>query len=451
MVYSMAALINDTIKLQNVLMILMEICLILEFILLFSRIMRAVEKWKIAVSASWLIISFLIMAGLLNDHRHRLDKPPHKPIFYSFPAYALVIIIVLLTVYLILAICKELKEYHNTLSPWSVYEAVNNVPCGVCFSDSLGRIILSNSKMQELCRMLTGNYLQNFDSFRYAINSEPVQDNVIKLNSDNNVFYFQDGSVWMFQEYRLQEPDCVGYLQTVAVNVSEIYYNSEKIRVNNEKLEILNHKLEEMYEKIGDKIREQETLVMKMQVHDNFGRSLLSIRRILERKEDPDKMDKQLSVLKHLVYILTGSAVESMEKLYEDTIKHAEELGISVQISGNFPLYPSYRVLADRAIRECVTNCARHAHGSTVWVKIDKNADEYTVQITNDGEVPDKNAEEGGGLSALRKAAESGKCRMQVSFSPEFCLILKMPLTERMGFDGTDTDSRRSEDHAEVF
>ena len=114
-------------------------------------------------------------------------------------------------------------------------------------------------------------------------------------------------------------------------------------------------------------------------------------------------------------------------------------------------MYPSYRLLADRAIRECVTNCARHAHGSTVWVKIDKNADEYTVQITNDGEVPDKNAEEGGGLSALRKAAESGKCRMQVSFSPEFCLILKMPLAERMGFDGTDTDSRRAEDHAEVF
>ncbi len=102
-------------------------------------------------------------------------------------------------------------------------------------------------------------------------------------------------------------------------------------------------------------------------------------------KKNPDKMDKQLSVLKHLVYILTGSAVESMEEVYEDTVRHAEELGISVQISGNFPMHPSYRLLTDRAIRECVTNCARHAHGSTVWVKIDKNADEYTVQITNDG------------------------------------------------------------------
>lgn len=206
-----------------------------------------------------------------------------------------------------------------------------------------------------------------------------------------------------------------------------------------------------MYEKIGDKIREQETLAMKMQVHDNFGRSLLAIRRILERKENQDKMDKQLSALKHLVYILTGSAVESMEKLYEDTIKHAEELGISVQISGNFPLYPSYRVLADRAIRECVTNCARHAHGNVVFVKIDKYANEYNIRITNDGDAPEKNAEEGGGLSALRKAAESMNCTMQISFVPEFCLILKMPLTERMRLDGTCTNSRRSEDHAEVF
>lgn len=352
MVYSMSALINDTIKLQNVLMILMEICLILEFILLFSRIMRAVEKWKITVSASWLIISFLIMAGLLNDHRHRLDKPPHKPIFYSFPAYALVIIIVLLTVYLILAICKELKEYHNTLSPWSVYEAVNNVPCGVCFSDSLGRIILSNSKMQELCRMLTGNYLQNFDSFRYAINSEPVQDNVIKLNSDNNVFYFQDGSVWMFQEYHLTEPSLKGYVQTVALDVSEIYYNSEEIKRNNEKLTKLNQKLEEMYERIGDEIREQETLSMKMQVHDNFGRSLLSIRKILGDKESPENMKEQLETLKQQVYILTNTTVANKENQYEDTERHAEELGISIQIQGSYPDTPAYRCLTDRAIRE---------------------------------------------------------------------------------------------------
>ena len=170
-----------------------------------------------------------------------------------------------------------------------------------------------------------------------------------------------------------------------------------------------------------------------------------------ERKENQDKMDEQLSALKHLVYILTDSSVENMEELCADTIRHAEELGIYVQISGNFPQHPSYRLLTDRAIRECVTNCARHAHGSTVLVKIEKGANEYSIRITNDGDAPEKNAEEGGGLSALRKAAESEKCMMQISFAPEFCLVLKMPMTERMRCDGTGTDSRRSEDHAEVF
>ena len=447
----MKSFVECGMAMQNFLMILLEICLILEFILLLTRITCFSGKKKIITAMTVFLVSFFLMFLLMNDHRYCLGESAYHPMLQDYPVSLLTAVIIALTFYLCRAIWSERRRYSHSLSYWSVNEAVDDVPCGVCFSDSFGRIILCNTKMQELCKVMTGSYLQDYDTLRKAIDDEPAAEGFFRLSRDSDVFYFPDASVWMFQEYRLQEPDFAGYRQTIAVNVSEIYYNGEKIRANNEKLAILNYKLEEMYEKIGDKIREQETLVMKMQVHDNFGRSLLSIRRILERKEDPDKMDKQLSVLKHLVYILTGSAVESMEEVYKDTIRHAEELGISVQISGNFPMHPSYRLLTDRAIRECVTNCARHAHGSTVWVKIDKNADEYTIQITNDGEVPDKNAEEGGGLSALRKAAESGKCRMQVSFSPEFCLILKMPLTERMGFDGTDTDSRRSEDHAEVF
>ena len=423
----MISFVECSMAIQNVLMILLEICMILELILLLVRITCFSGKKKIVTAVAVFVVSFMFMGALMNDHRYCLGESSYQPMLQGYPVSVLMTVVIGLLLYLCWAIRSERRRYHHSLSYWSVNEAVNDVPCGVCFSDPLGRIVLCNTKMQELSRIMTGSYLQDYEVLRKAMSGEPESEGLRRLSKDSNVFYFPD------------------------VNVSEIYYNGEKIRANNEKLEILNHKLEEMYEKIGDKIREQETLVMKMHVHDNFGRSLLSIRRILERKEDPDKMDKQLSVLKHLVYILTGSAVESMEEVYKDTIRHAEELGISVQISGNFPMHPSYRLLTDRAIRECVTNCARHAHGSTVWVKIDKNADEYTVQITNDGEVPDKNAEEGGGLSALRKAAESGKCRMQVSFSPEFCLILKMPLTERMGFDGTDTDSRRSEDHAEVF
>ena len=447
----MISFVECSMAIQNVLMILLEICMILELILLLVRITCFSGKKKIVTVVAVFVVSFMFMGALMNDHRYCLGESSYQPMLQGYPVSVFMTVVIGLLLYLCWVIRSERRRYHHSLSYWSVNEAVNDVPCGVCFSDPLGRIVLCNTKMQELSRIMTGSYLQDYEALRKAMNGRPESEGFRRLSKDSNVFYFPDGSVWMFQEYSLQEPDCAGYLQTVAVNVSEIYYNGEKIRANNEKLEILNHKLEEMYEKIGDKIREQETLAMKMQVHDNFGRSLLSIRRILERKETQDKMDKQLSALKHLVYILTDSSVENMEELCADTIRHAEELGICVQISGNLPQHPSYRLLTDRAIRECVTNCARHAHGSTVLVKIDKGANEYSIRITNDGDAPEKNAEEGGGLSALRKAAESEKCIMQVSFSPEFCLVLKMPLAERMGVYGTDTDSRRSEDHAEVF
>ena len=370
------------------------------------------------------------MSVLLNEHRPHVDHGHYKPLFHSFPAYLMLILVILLTVYLVFAIRKEVKEYHHFLSPWSVHEAVNHVPCGVCFSDPLGRIILCNIKMQELSRMLTGTYLQNYESLRHAIHADSRQKDVIQLSSDNHVFYFPDGSVWMFQEYPLKEPSLDGYLQTVAVNVSEIYYNGEEIKNNNEKLEFLNRRLEEMYEKIGDEIREQETLSMKMQVHDSFGRSLLSIRRILEKKEEPENMKEQLDTLKQLVYILTGTTVEKGEDQYKDTEKQAEKLGITLQIRGSYPKDPVNRLLTDRAIRECVTNCARHAHGTTVYVQLE-TADKYLyIQITNDGDAPEKNAKEGGGLSALRKAVEAEKGSMKTIFEPVFCLRIQLPFKE---------------------
>lgn len=158
MVYSMSGFLESSIILQNIIMFIMEICLILELILLIFRIMSLVEKKKILVSAAEMFFSFLFMTGLLNDHRCSMGDKRYKPLFRLFPADIMLVLVILLTVYLIRALYRELKEYRNALSPWSVHEAVNNVPCGVCISDPLGRIILCNIKMQELSRVLIENF-----------------------------------------------------------------------------------------------------------------------------------------------------------------------------------------------------------------------------------------------------------------------------------------------------
>ena len=51
MVYPMPSFIESSMKTQNIIMILMEICLVLELILLFSRMIRSVGKRKIMITA----------------------------------------------------------------------------------------------------------------------------------------------------------------------------------------------------------------------------------------------------------------------------------------------------------------------------------------------------------------------------------------------------------------
>lgn len=418
------------VKLHNILMVLMEISLILELWIFFSRLIRSAGLKKIMRIGILFLMSFVLMCFFLNDHRYQIGENNHPSFLLKIPIWIFLAGMSLLIFCLCLLVRNEILTCRKNISAWSVKETMDDVPCGVCVSDSWGRIVLSNKKMRELSRMLIGAVLQNYEDLKQVLDGNKSVQGVTRLSPENSVLYLPNGTVWMFQNYMLTEEEVAGYLQTVAFDVTEIYFNSEKIRMKNEKLELLNQKLKKMYEQIDESIREQETLKMKMQVHDSFGRSLLTIRRMLEGNKEPDYMKNQLEILKQSVYILSGIMQDDTEKQYEESIKHAEKLGVSVEIEGE--LCDEYQValITDKAIRECVTNCIRHAHGRRVYVQSHKTREGWKVCITNDGERPKEGCREGGGLSALREVVERDGGKMTTKFEPEFLLALKLPFSE---------------------
>ena len=418
------------VKLHNILMVLMEISLILELWIFFSRLIRSAGLKKIMRIGILFLMSFVLMCFFLNDHRYQIGENNHPSFLLKIPIWIFLAGMSLLIICLCLLVRNEILTCRKNISAWSVKETMDDVPCGVCVSDSWGRIVLSNKKMRELSRMLIGAVLQNYEDLKQVLDGNKSVQGVTRLSPENSVLYLPNGTVWMFQNYMLTEEEVAGYLQTVAFDVTEIYFNSEKIRMKNEKLELLNQKLKKMYEQIDESIREQETLKMKMQVHDSFGRSLLTIRRMLEGNKEPDYMKNQLEILKQSVYILSGIMQDDTEKQYEESIKHEEKLGVSVEIEGE--LCDEYQValITDKAIRECVTNCIRHAHGRRVYVQSHKTREGWKVCITNDGERPKEGCREGGGLSALREVVERDGGEMTTKFEPEFLLALKLPFSE---------------------
>ena len=426
----MYSYVTYSVKLHNILMVLMEIGLILELWIFFSRLIRSVGLKKIMRIGILFLMSFVLMCFFLNDHRYQIGENNHPSFLLKIPIWIFLAGMSLLISYLCLLVRNEILTCRKNISAWSVKETMDDVPCGVCVSDSWGRIVLSNKKMRELSRMLTGAVLQNYEDLKQVLDGNKSVQGVTRLSPENGVLYLPNGTVWMFQNYMLTEEEVAGYLQTVAFDVTEIYFNSEKIRMKNEKLELLNQKLKKMYEQIDESIREQETLKMKMQVHDSFGRSLLTIRRMLEGNKESDYMKNQLEILKQSVYILSGITQDDTEKQYEESIKHAEKLGVSVEIEGELSDEHQVALITDKAIRECVTNCIRHAHGSRVYVQSHKTREGWKVCITNDGERPKEGSREGGGLSALREVVERDGGEMTTKFEPEFLLALKLPFSE---------------------
>ena len=418
------------VKLHNILMVLMEISLILELWIFFSRLIRSAGLKKIMRIGILFLMSFVLMCFFLNDHRYQIGENNHPSFLLKIPIWIFLAGMSLLIICLCLLVRNEILTCRKNISAWSVKETMDDVPCGVCVSDSWGRIVLSNKKMRELSRMLIGAALQNYEDLKQVLDGNKSVQGVTRLSPENSVLYLPNGTVWMFQNYMLTEDEVAGYLQTVAFDVTEIYFNSEKIRMKNEKLELLNQKLKKMYEQIDESIREQETLKMKMQVHDSFGRSLLTIRRMLEGNKEPDYMKNQLEILKQSVYILSGIMQDDTEKQYEESIKHAEKLGVSVEIEGELGDEYQVALITDKAIRECVTNCIRHAHGRRVYVQSHKTREGWKVCITNDGERPKEGCREGGGLSALREVVERDGGEMTTKFEPEFLLALKLPFSE---------------------
>lgn len=96
---------------------------------------------------------------------------------------------------------------------------------------------------------------------------------------------------------------------------------------------------------------------------------------------------------------------------YDTLLREAAELGVEIRLDGMLPLEPAIYDFVVKAVRECVTNCVCHAHGSVVSVRIAALPGGYTVTVTNDGRRPAGKITKGGGLSNLRGSVENaGGC-----------------------------------------
>lgn len=322
-----------------------------------------------------------------------------------------------------------MKRFWHPYGPAKKYvkEALDNLPSGICFFDGKGLLKLCNFTMHRLFFELTGSDLQNIFELREALENQAKDSRVTR---DDDKFILEDGSVWKFDEKEIYDEYGHSYRQFIASQVTDLYYTAADLKQKNQELAEMALHMEHITKNVAAIMREEEILAMKMKIHNELGATILNVRKYYMTGCRQELKDDLVGNLRKTIGLLDGEIDKDDETDgYKELLELASAIGVTVELAGAMPENKSSYMLILSAIRECMTNCVRHARGSKLFVSLSHRESPPGIElvITNNGIVPEDEIIEGGGLSGLRAAIEKAGGQMRLQSRPIFSLTVTIP------------------------
>ena len=318
-----------------------------------------------------------------------------------------------------------------------IKESFDSLPIAACFFDKNGVVRLINRRMLAIAKWLRKGGIQSLAEMQSALQAPPA--NVYCLDLRLRIYRFPDGNVLRFAQEQITTKAGVHYTQITAADVTELIRKQNQLKEENAKLAEANERLRLLLVQMPEIIREEETLAMKLRVHDDIGHSIRAARRVLLQRTDLKELRANAALWEQSISVLYRSSQITVQSApLEAAKKRAEELGVRVLLTGNEPQTQWIRALSALAICECVANCVRHADGTELYVFFLQKPDCTEVSLTNNGAVPKEKITEGGGLSMLRQRIEEAAGKMEVWSSPRFKLIISLPEQEGAAHESDD-------------
>ena len=408
-----------------------SLALVVGSLIALIRGVQARRSWQIIlVSGLNLLAGFLLFLVLMDCARfaYLTEPDPRYQAFqtalFGLPWGLYAILEVLSAAILILLLRDDRRYRRNHLTPDAIRETVNLLPEGVCVSAPDGTVLLSNLRMDGLCRSLTGGTLSDAVRFR-----EHLEENGEK-QGDEILAHTEEGTVWRFAGKRMTG-NGAEYDQLTASDVTAPYRIMEELRGKNEHLQELQRRMKEVSDLSGDMFIALEEAAARTALHNQLGQVLLMGRHTLEHPDSTDAELVRMATLEMNRFLLREAEApsESQTDRFQQSLALAKSIGVQTEILGSLPENPAYRALLAQAVQECAANAVKHAEGDRLVLRPEENEKEWIVRITNNGRPPKEPVTESGGLLSLRRHTEAAGGAMTVESSPAFALVLQLPVS----------------------
>ena len=360
-----------------------------------------------------------------------VDRPrANAAAFLAIDPAVLMVANVVAVAVLAALIVRIVRWERRRITPMSIKEAIDDLPTGMCCFTSAGMILMVNRTMEGLAFELFDEAPVNARFLRDRLFAgDMVSGCEVVRGGEAPVVRTSAGRVWSFVERGIAFAGREARLLT-ASDVTELYEKTAELDAKRRELAASNERLMQMNREVVALAAAREVVDAKVRIHDEFGESLLAIRRALADAAEGEAVpnaDALADRLRRSLEVLRAGGTREAADEYALMLDTAANLGVTVEVTGELPqLQPAKRIVAT-AIHECLTNTIRHAHGTHLSCTVADAGDAFAITFTNDGDVPTTPVAERGGLRTLRSLVEDAGGSMEIAVEPRFAIRLTLP------------------------
>ena len=320
------------------------------------------------------------------------------------------------------------RRKRQTLCRDSVKQALDMLPSGICYFTPSGSVKLCNRQMDALFHTIAQSDLQTLAELQEALADCDAGSGVLRLSKERQNYLFPDGKAWCYRQNEVKASDGATYTEAIFSDITKLYHKNLELKAQIKQLNVIFRELRWLSENALILTREKEVLSAKTKLHDDMGAGLIAIRHILlcnRTEEAANAMDlfrRAVSAIKYDNAYPQGRS--DLDRFLQD----AEVIGIKVDLSGELPRQEELRRVMILAMRECLTNSVRHAGATTIHIMVEKKEDGISMQITNDGRVPETEVVPKGGLRNLQRYIMDLGGTMEIQSKPGFALTVVLPV-----------------------
>lgn len=408
--YDIAPDLVGCIRLCSFLVLLCSVYSLIQFV-----IQR--QKSKTIIGTAVLVVTEFLFFHLQLDIGKRTEKG-HITLKSPLADSNLYLILFILAIFLALSVwllkyCRKWEKNHLTVM--SVKDSLDNLPVGISYCDTDGKVLLINNSMHHFIKEIKGqtgyNPVENYDRLIGEAGMSPV-------------FEMNDGSIRILRRNEINT-EKEKFIEYLALDITKKYKLTKELERENRKLVERGNELRRQGRIIDDVILNREILDTKIKVHNNFGQLLLASKYILTHDTDEKTKEELLKRWRHMSLLRQEEVrTDTNTSSIEEINRAASAIGVEIIYTRPLPdtLTDEHVNILEHMLHEALTNSFSHAHADKLFVSVSETTDCLEIEITNNGKKPESEIIEGGGLSSLRRLIENRTGEMKIISVPEFKL-----------------------------